>query len=177
MTIGIGLGILAVTILVVRSQVLKVIGGKAAAGPVQGWQVVGRVPREARDLGGPIQVVLTHGLFGSVLAWLAVALSSDAARILAAEILVVVMLVVTLGYVRISREDLAGHTDRRVEAGRTQLLLISWGLFGYLAFLLSVGTAMQPPTLAMETLAFFTVFFVFAAAFLRWRRQAHSSPA
>jgi len=162
-------------ILVVYSQVLKVVGVKPAAGHVGGWPIVGGVPHEAKDLGGPIQVVLGHALVGSLLAWLAVAFSSDAALILAAETLIVVMLVITLGYVRISRKDLAGHTDRRVEAGRTQLLLISWGLFGYLAFLLSVGTALQPSTLAVNTLAFFAVFFVFAAAFLRWRRQTHSA--
>jgi hypothetical protein len=61
--------------------------------------------------------------------------------------------------------------ESRVEAGRDQLLLISWGLFGYLAFLSSVGTVLPNPTLAASSITFFTVLFGIAAAFLRWRKS------
>src|SRR5439155_1264917 len=78
-------------------------------------------------------------------------LSTGALAILAAEVLVLVMLVVTLTYVPFST-GINGHARNRIAGvGRSQLLLISWGLVGYLAFLVAVGSALSTPALAEST--------------------------
>ena len=111
-----------------------------------------------------------HTVYGAFLAELGLRLSTGALAILAAEVLVLVMLVVTLAYVRFST-GINGHARNRIAGvGRSQLLLISWGLFGYLAFLVAVGSALSPPALAESTLGFFAILFILAAAFLRSRR-------
>src|SRR2546427_330886 len=111
-----------------------------------------------------------HTVYGAFLAELGLRLSTGVLGILAAEVLVLVMLVVTLAYLRFSKGT-NGHARNRIAgAGRSQLPLISWGLFGYLAFLVAVGSALSPPALAESTLGFFAILFILAAAFLRSRR-------
>ena len=174
--VGVALGLVVVTVLTVRSEVLKIIGPRPTAQRAEGWPIIAGEIREVRDPRGLAAVVLAHALFGSVLAWFAVALSTDAVRVLAAETLVVLMLAITLAYARLPMEDPDQPGAHRIQAGRDQLLLISWGLFGYMAFLVSVGTALSPPILAAVSFAFFTAFFILAASFLRWRRGSRSRP-
>ena len=175
--IGTSLVLVAVSILVVRSQVLGIIGARPSSQHAEGWPLDAGAPREVKSLGGPSVVLLAHALFGWSLASLAVAVSADAIRILAAEILVVVMLLVTLTYERLSRKNPGEPRESRVEAGRDQLLLISWGLFGYLALLVSLGGDVPRSLVAVFSLAFYGVFVVFAGIFLRWRKNLRSSLA
>src|SRR5207244_1288300 len=170
LNVGVSVSILVVTVLVVRSQVLKGIGSPPRPPHVGEWPIVSGGPQDARELGGSAGVAFVHTAYGAFLAELGLRLSTGALGILAAEVLVLVMLVVTLAYVRFS-EGINGHARNRIAGvGRSQLLLISWGLFGYLAFLVAVGSALSPPALAESTLGFFAILFILAAAFLRSRR-------
>jgi len=170
LNVGVSVSILIVTVLVVRSQVLKVIGSPPRPPHVGEWPIVSGGPQDTRELGGSAGVAFVHTVYGAFLAELGLRLSTGALGILAAEVLVLVMLVVTLAYVRFMK-GINGHARNRIAGvGRSQLLLISWGLFGYLAFLVAVGSALSPPVLAESTLGFFAILFILAAAFLRSRR-------
>src|SRR6058998_2718735 len=168
--VGVSVSILIVTVLVVRSQVLKVIGSPLKPPHVGEWPIVSGGPQDSRELGGPAGVMFGHTVYGAFLAELGLRLSTGALGILAAEVLVLVMLVITLAYARFSKGINAHARNRIAGVGRSQLLVISWGLFGYLAFLIAVGTALSPPAIGESTLAFFAILFILAAAFLRSRR-------
>jgi len=168
--VGVSASILIVTVLVVRSQVLKVIGPPPRPAPTGEWPIVGGGPQDTTELGGWAGVAFAHTVYGAFLAELGLRLSTGALGILAAEVLVLVMLVGTLAYVRLSKGINGRARNRIVALGSSQLLLISWGLFGYLAFLVGVGIGLSPPALAASTMGFFAILFILAAAFLRSRK-------
>src|SRR5436309_319875 len=99
----VSVSILIVTVLVVRSQVLKVIGPPPKPPHVGEWPIVSGGPQDTRELGGPAGVAFAHTVYGAFLAELGLRLSTGALGILAAEFLVLVMLLATLAYGRFSK--------------------------------------------------------------------------
>src|SRR5205809_648070 len=65
--VGVSVSILIVTVLVVRSQVLKVIGSPPRPPHVGEWPIVSGGPQDTRELGGSAGIAFVHTVYGAFL--------------------------------------------------------------------------------------------------------------
>ncbi len=121
-----------------------------------------------------LAAIVAHVALGSFLAAYALTLSAESLEILAAESLVILMLVLTLVYMHNFgwvRRGPAGTRAGPVGVSRGYLLLLMWAVLGFLAVLVSLGSALSPSDFVDFLLAWWALAAFFFAVFAVWRRQ------
>src|SRR2546428_6250256 len=133
---------------------------------------MGAGARKPKRLAAELAAILAHLAFGGVLAGFALTLSEGALGILAAEMIVFLMLMVTLSYVWNFRgERLDAIREGPIGISRSYLLFLTWAGLGYLAVLLSIGPVSSPSEFIGFLFGFWALFVVFLISFVIWRRQ------